>query len=270
VELAIAAADGAVTVLTALPQVSLTPSGLTLSGAFTGGADSVTWDFGDGSAIASGLTVQHLYARSGRYEVLVRIALGGRLSEYRAAALVSQSQTVPPPLIAVPTIAAVNGGPGTGPIDLNIQLATAPTDVAFECIVGQQRAVSSSGVATISNIARGQRVVLTFQAMRNLSARLYSRQRFVPDDLVVLSRMRATTNRTFTGDHQETTSQPDPLTVHLFGTNPSQTVLSAADRWTLELPLASNPCFLSVSSSDVAEFDGGELGDAVLSLEYEA
>jgi hypothetical protein len=75
-------------------------------------------------------------------------------------------------------------------------------------------------------------VVLTFQATRSLSARLYGRQVFLPDDpvnRVILSRMRATTNRTFNGD-QETTSQPNPLTVLLFGNNPSQTVISAADR----------------------------------------
>jgi hypothetical protein len=269
VELAIAAADGAVTVRTQLPELSLTPNGLTLSAAYTGAAGAqVTWDFGDGSAIASGTTAQHLYARPGRYEVLARIARGGRLSEYRAAVVVSESQTITPPLIAVPSIAVVNGGPGTGPVDLKVQLATAAADVAFDCVVGQQRAVSSSGVVTIQKVPRGQRIVLTFQATRNLSAHLYGRQVFLPNDPVALSRMRATTNRTFKGE-QETTSQPNALTTHIFGANTPPAVLSAADRWTLELPLATNPCFLSVSSSDVTEFDGGELGDAVLSLEYE-
>jgi hypothetical protein len=38
----------------------------------------------------------------------------------------------------------------------------------------------------------------------------------------------------------------------------------------LELPLAANPCFLAVSSSDVAEFDGSEISDAVISFEYRA
>ena len=45
----------------------------------------------------------------------------------------------------------------------------------------------------------------------------------------------------------------------LFG-NGSGTI-SPVDRWTLELPLAENPWFTSVSSSDVAEFSslGGTL-----------
>ena len=92
-------------------------------------------------------------------------------------------------------------------------------------------------------------------------------QRFLPDEPVALTRMRAATNRTFTNG-AETTTQPNALAVHLFGRNPSQSALSPADRWTLELPLAANPCFLAVSSSDVAEFDGSEIGDAVISLEY--
>jgi hypothetical protein len=91
----------------------------------------------------------------------------------------------------------------------------------------------------------------------------------LPDEAVTLTRMRAATNRTFSNG-TETTTQPNPLAIHVFGSDPSQNPLSPADRWTLELPLAANPCFLAVSSSDVAEFDGSELSDAILSLEYRA
>ena len=44
--------------------------------------------------------------------------------------------------------------------------------------------------------------------------------------------------------------------------------LAPVDRWRLELPLADNPWFTTVSSSDVAEFDSSELADAVLGLEF--
>ena len=44
--------------------------------------------------------------------------------------------------------------------------------------------------------------------------------------------------------------------------------LAPFDRWRLELPLADNPWFTTVSSSDVAEFDSSELADAVLGLEF--
>jgi len=58
----------------------------------------------------------------------------------------------------------------------------------------------------------------------------------------------------------------DGFTTQLFGG--SNGLLSPVDRWTLELPLAENPWFMKVSASDIAEFDGGELDDAILSLEF--
>ena len=58
------------------------------------------------------------------------------------------------------------------------------------------------------------------------------------------------------------------FTKHIFGDHPQQIALSPADRWTLELPLADNQWFTTVSASDVAEFDGGELADATLTLEF--
>jgi peptidoglycan hydrolase-like protein with peptidoglycan-binding domain len=270
VELEISKTDGAVTVRSALPEFTITPNGLTIACNFTGASNAhVTWDFGDGSALASDRSIQHRYSRSGPYEVLTQIALGGRLSEYRSSIFVSQTNTVTPPLIAVPKITAVNPGPGSAPIDLKIELAASVPDISFECSIGQVRASSAPGPLVLKSIARGARVMMTFRASRNLSARFYSRQRFLPDEPVALTRMRAATNRTFTNG-AETTTQPNPLAVHVFGSNPSESTLSPADRWTLELPLAANPCFLAVSSSDVAEFDGSEISDAVISLEYRA
>ena len=82
-----------------------------------------------------------------------------------------------------------------------------------------------------------------------------------------LYRDRVATNRTFdpaTG--AETTTSANAFSTQLFGNG--NVVLSPGDRWTLELPLAENPWFMSVSPTDIAEFDGGELADAILSLEF--
>jgi hypothetical protein len=47
----------------------------------------------------------------GRYDVLVRIAADGRVTEYRAAVVVSRQHTLPPPCIALPVLqTAVVGG----------------------------------------------------------------------------------------------------------------------------------------------------------------
>jgi hypothetical protein len=52
---------------------------------------------------------------------------------------------------------------------------------------------------------------------------------------------------------------------HVFGTE----TLSPTDRWTFELPMEDNPCLMSVSPTDVKQYDLSELADAALSLEYD-
>jgi len=111
--------------------------------------------------------------------------------------------------------------------------------------------------------------VLDFLATRKLSARFYGKQRYLPDSPVALNRGRIATNRTFdavTG--AETTMSLNAFGTQLFNNGNAAVTLSPVDRWTLELPIADNPWFTTVSTSDVAEFDGGELADAILSLEF--
>jgi Tc toxin complex TcA C-terminal TcB-binding domain/PKD domain len=268
-------ANGTLDILTTFPQFTLVSNALTLHFTYTGSDDTgVTWDFGDGSALVQGRDVQHRYSRSGRYEVLARLVRAGRLTEYRGAVYVSESHTVSPPLIALPTIDPATPIPASGPIELTVKLAPAMNDIAIDCSIGKVRASAASGPLTLKGIERGtpgkpNRVVLNFLATRNLSARLYSKQRFLPAEPVSMSRLRVSTNRTFAvGGDTETTTAPNAFTKHVFGANPAQSAISPSDRWTLELPVSENPWFVAVSSSDVAEFDGSELDDAVLSLEY--
>ena len=118
--------------------------------------------------------------------------------------------TVPPPLIAVPRVTTINPGPGTTPVDLKVELVGNPAGVTFDCAIGPSRAILSAGALVLKGIARGQRVIMTFGAFQDLSARLYGRQRFVPDEPVILSRMFASTNRVFSNG-AETTTQPNAL-----------------------------------------------------------
>ena len=109
--------------------------------------------------------------------------------------------------------------------------------------------------------------VLDFLAIRKLSARVYSKQRYLPDTPVAIYRGRVATNRTFdpvTGTN--TTTSPNDFAKQLFGDGTLS--ISPNDRWTLEIPLAENPWFTTVSPSDTTSFDGSEFGDAVISLEY--
>jgi hypothetical protein len=130
---------------------------------------------------------------------------------------------------------------------------------------GEVRGFADSGPVTL-NLKPGS-YVLDFGATRKLSARFYSKQRYLPAVPFNLNRDGIATNRTFdlaTG--AETTTSPNAFSTQLFGNG--NVVLSPVDRWTLELPLAENPWFMSVSPTDIAEFDGGELADAILSLEF--
>jgi hypothetical protein len=260
-------ASGTVTVLTALPEFTLTPNGLTLNGAFTGAAGiAVSWDFGDGTALAQGATIAHTYARPGRYEVLTRLVKDQKLVEYRSAVVISAHQAVVAPLIVTPVLTASAAG-SEGAVTLSLTTAPSTIEVSIDAAAGLVRGWAETGAATLKLMPGTYQ--LDFRATRKLSARFYSRQRYLPAAAVPLSRGRISTNRTFDIDSgNETTTALNPFGTQLFRNGSSAVTLSPVDRWTLELPLAENPWFLTVSSSDVAEFDGGEIADAVLTLEF--
>jgi hypothetical protein len=257
--------SGAVNVLTTLPQFTMTPTGLTLNCAFTGPAGTeLTWDFDDGTPLMQGADVQHVYARPGRYEVVTRLAKDGKLVEYRSAAVVSANHPIVAPLIVTPTFSASAISPD-GTVALTVSTLPGATDVSIDCSAGKVRAWADAGPITL-NLKPGSHVI-DFLAMRNLSARFYSKQRYLPASPVSLHRERVSTNRTFdpsTG--VSTTTSPNAFTMQLFENN--NVTISPVDRWTLELPLAENPWFTTVSTADVAEFDGSELNDAIVGLEF--
>jgi hypothetical protein len=96
-----------------------------------------------------------------------------------------------------------------------------------------------------------------------------SRSRPDPADQISLYRGRIATNRTFdltTG--VETSTSLNTFSTQLFKDGNVTVTLSPVDRWTLELSPSDNPWLMTVSPSDVAEFDGGELADAILGLEF--
>jgi hypothetical protein len=254
-------AAGTASAANAMPSVTLTPAGLTLACTFTGVAGTqVSWDFGDGTPLVAGLTAQHSYARPGQYEVLIRLAREGRLVEYRAAVVVSAVHPPVAPLVVVPEV--IGGAPANGTIPVTITPLAG--EVSIDCAAAGQRKSATSGSVTL-NLPPGLHTI-DFLATRKLSGRFYSRQCYQPVVPVALSRGRVATNRTFDPDTgADNTAAPNALATRLFGNG---SVVSPVDRWTLELPRDENPWFVTVSPSDVAEFDGSELSDAVLSLEF--
>jgi peptidoglycan hydrolase-like protein with peptidoglycan-binding domain len=259
-------APGTVNVLTALPQLTMTPNGLTLNCAFTGPASTqASWDFGDGTPLAQGATAAHTYARPGRFEIVTRLVQKNELIEYRSAVVVSATHPANAPLTVTPVFSA-SAVATDGTVTLTIS-TPGVTDVSLDCSAGIARGRADSGPLTLK--LKPGTYLLDFLATRKLSARFYSKQRYLPAAPIVLNRDRIATNRTFdvtTG--AETTASLNAFGALIFKNGNATVALSPVDRWTLELPLADNPWFVTVSPSDIAEFDGGELADAILGLEF--
>jgi hypothetical protein len=254
--------SGGVNVLTPLPDFTLTLNGLTLKCGFTIDPPNteVTWDFGDNTPLVQGLGPEHVYTRSGRYELLTRLAQDGKLVEYRSAVVVSANHPVVAPLVVTPSFSASTVA-ADGTVTVTVSALTGTPDISLECSAGRARGYADSGPIALK--LKPGAYVLNFLATRNLSARFYSKQRYLPAVSLNLTRGRISSNRT---SDPSTPISPNELTTHIFGDGSG--AISPVDRWTLELPLPENPWFMVVSASDVAEFDCSELDDAVLSLEF--
>ena len=128
-------AAGNVTLLRELPLFSFSTTGLTLGATLnTPAGSTVSFDFGDGTGLLASTALPHTYSRPGRYVVLVRIADNGRLTEYRAAVLVSHQHAVSPPCIAAPVLqtTVVGGGQETS-VKFDLSKLTPGGDYTYFC-----------------------------------------------------------------------------------------------------------------------------------------
>jgi len=256
-------AAGSLQLLQELPRLSFSTNGLALSATLsTPPGATVTFDFGDGTGLADSTALPHTYVRPGRYEVLVRIAADGRLTEYRAVVVVSRQHTVLPPCIAMPILQTTVVGS-----KIKLEPALQPTPGETLSVIWRiDNERPDAGSAPVTFTLDPGRYMLRFSAIRPLTARFYSQQRFDPTLTLTVASLRLATNRTFDPDTgAETTTNPNAFSQQVFGAH----TLSPADRWTLELPMDDNASLVSVSSTDVKQYGLSELADAVLALEYE-
>src|SRR3569623_1917 len=249
------AAAGQILVRREQPRFALATNGLTLSltSSLPPGA-TISIDCGDGSGMIGMAQMPHTYARPGRYEVLIAIASAGRLTEYRAAVVVSRTIAVKPPCIAIPALAATVAG-----TDITVQ---ASLDAPTEPLSVRWRLDGESGPGPFT--VRPGRHVLDMIAVRPLVARVYSLQRYAPEVALPMEPLQLATNRTFdvaTGD--ETTTALNAFGQHVFEPVP----LVPFDRWTLELRADDTPHTISVPANDVVQRDLRELADIYLALE---
>jgi len=252
-------AAGNVQILRNLPRIALTTNGLQLNATIPLGTN-VTFDFGDGLDFGDNTALPHRYNRPGRYDVLIGLAENGRLTEYRAAVVVSQQFDVALPCIVVPDL---HTSVAAGKITLAPSIQSVPGE-AVSAIWRIDNFKPNQGSNPTTFTLDPGRYVLRFAAIRQLKARFYCRQRYVLSSIFPLDGLHLTTNRTFDGD-TDTTTNLNPLGQEIFNGG----ILSPTDRWTLELPQDQNPHLMSVASNDVQQYDLGELSDAMLALEYD-
>jgi hypothetical protein len=268
---------GNLEVLSEIPQVTFTlgssPNSLRLTAQATlpPGANEISWDFGDGSARQSGAQQQHVYAKPGRYTVTLRVVRNGRLSEFRADAVVSRSHAdrIIGPLTAFPTLTRLTGAdipPGHTRVRCAVN-SPANDPVIANWRIGDQ-GTEKGNIATF-DLGPGD-YTLFFTATRILKARVYCSQRHLPGPLFDFNGLSLATNRRFDVNGTDVTGTggnpaPNALATHLF----SNGVLSPVDEWTAELLPSDNACLRSVSATDVEQYGLAEIQDVVLALEYE-
>ncbi|MDP2604238.1 MAG: hypothetical protein Q8S00_16860 [Deltaproteobacteria bacterium] len=233
-----------VTVLTAIPETSVTQTGpLTVAvRAAMDGASELAWDFGDGTPILrtvrSGATPiapaegTHTYAKPGRYVLKLRCVKNGSLSEFRVSVVVSRDQKLGDPLIV--HLPGVN-------FDTTARTITITTGGAVlqaGRILWRVGDLTAEGNSATFALKPGNHT-LEFAAVRSLNFKAYSAQRYV-NDLTPLSLrgLNATTNRTFDQDGVETNGTGTPqlparneLAKRLFNSGE----ISPADDWFFEL-----------------------------------
>lgn len=257
-------AAGALQVQSEVPQFAFDIRRLqvTANATVTAGA-SVRWRFGDGTDWQAGAQAQHLYNRPGRYLVQVHVHKGVRLYEYTAELYVSRTRDLTPPLAAYPALVAAAGAPaGLVRVEARTQ-APAGVNVASAWRFAAKQQVSSGQAVTL-DLAPGE-YTLQFVAVRELNARVYSSQWYVPNAILPVAGLRLASNRSFDeGGTEVNQAGRNALANHLFGGLP----LSPADGWTLEINSSDNPSLVSVTASDTPALDLG-LDDAILVLEYE-
>ena len=267
-----------VTVLTAIPETSVTQTGpLTVAvRAAMDGASELAWDFGDGTPILrtvrSGATPiaptegTHTYAKPGRYVLKLRCVKNGSLSEFRVSVVVSRDQKLGDPLIV--HLPGVN-------FDTTARTITITTGGAVlqaGRILWRVGDLTAEGNSATFALKPGN-YTLEFAAVRSLNFKAYSAQRYV-NDLTPLSLrgLNATTNRTFDQDGVETNGTGTPqlparneLAKRLFNSGE----ISPADDWSFELIPQEILGVPDGTAIGAEELDLSEIQDVVLSMEYE-
>jgi hypothetical protein len=252
---------------------------------------TATWDPGDDTAIQEGTTFEHEYARPGVYDVTLRVVRDEQLQEYLCEIAVARDVLLELPLVAVLELIKEPLSPAekrtiraraTFPSEAGRQSRTATTWHVFEA--PKARRAPEASIASDPNeavvdlplevVAGNRRLHLAYRTVRSQDVLFYSRQRYrrEPNQVLHMAALNIATNLRYDGAG----TQPpfNAAAKHFFG-DPPAAVFSPVDAWGFEFPKPENgqsePSPFSAPGSKPANllFDGAEIGDLVLTLEYE-
>lgn len=236
--------------------------------------DSDQWD----DKTATSASFSHTYAYPGMYVVTFRVVYDGRLRDFAYRLAVSGTKTLVPPVHTdIQLVQTANGWAlrhpsHSDPETYQVDLYDVVKDDLYVLYWLNDVYGTSNGSRfeiTIPKSLSGSTITLNMIYVRELNARLWSRQRFtIKKNPITFEGFTLTTNREFDDDGQLLSTLPSNIvTERLF---PGDTVLSPLDTWQMELTTADNPFLESVTSSGKSVIDLSEIQDILLSLEYDA
>ena len=216
---------------------------------------------------------------------------GERLHEYLCEIAVARDVLLELPLVAVPELTKEPQSPAdmrriraraTFPSETGPQSRTAATWHVVEA-PRARRAPEDGGASDpdeavfdlpLAVVEGNRRLHLAYRAVRSQDVLFYSRQRYrrEPSQALHMAALNIATNLRYDGAG----TQPpfNAAAKHFFG-DPPAAVFSPVDAWGFEFPKPENgqsePSPFSAPGSKPANllFDGAEIGDLVLTLEYE-
>lgn len=258
--------------MTEIPQFTFVANALTLSAsAVVRLGTQIQWDFGDGTVVdgTNGVATSHTYVRPGRYRVQLSAVRNQRLSTFAADVFVSRARQVVPPVNAFPILDALAGAPA-GKLRVTCK-AGGPTSPAVGCawrLIGER--TTQRGNTAAFDLAPGKYAVL-FTASRNLTARIYSRQRYVPERQILLTGFQVATNREFdTAGTEVNVTQRNAFAAYLFDSSQDMPVFPVS-LWNVEIRVSptENAFLQGVTDTDDPVLLLDNFDDVVIAMEYE-
>lgn len=254
---------GALTILTELPHISLSSTGLVLHAVVTLAAGvAARWKFDDNSNELQGAAVNWTYPYAGRYIVQLSLVSQGRRYEYRFEHSIAAQNPLITPLVVLPLQITVSG---TGANRILAASCQRPAGVSAAASWQLADGTSKWGDSvTFPNLSPG-RYFLRLSVMADLQANISCRQR-IGSAPVGLAGLMAVSNRKFKDDGSlDTSNVPSPLTTSLFGSRE----LSPVDRWLVEFPLGVNGALKTYDRSGTQVFNGAAVQDLILTMEFD-